>query len=56
MKYAFLQPEDSSTVSEQGQKCQQPSGAFNAFKFMNFALAAATLGKSVTNFYLHKHN
>ena len=53
MKYAFLQPEDSSTVSEQGQKCQQPSGAFNSFKFMNFALAAATLGKSVT--YLQKH-
>ena len=47
LKYAFLQPEDSSTITKSGQECHEPNGVFNAFTFMNFALAAATLGKEI---------
>merc|ERR1712109_152340 len=50
LKYAFLQPEDSSTITKSGQECHEPNGVFNAFTFMNFALAAATLaGNLVAN-------
>ena len=39
-----MQPDDSSSVSKQGEECHEPNGVFNAFTFMNFALAGATLG------------
>ena len=44
LKYAFLQPQDSSSISKDGEECHEPNGVFNAFTFMNFALAGATLG------------
>ena len=51
LKYAFLQPESSNKgIKEEGETCKTPNGVFNAFTFMNFALAAATLaGNLVAN-------
>ena len=51
LKYAFLKPENSDGgVKEEGETCKPQSGYFNAFTFMNFALAAATLaGNLVAN-------
>ena len=51
LKYAFLQPESSNKgIKEEGETCKPQSGVFNAFTFMNFALAAATLaGNLVAN-------
>ena len=51
LKYAFLQPESSNKgIKEEGETCKTPNGIFNAFTFMNFALAAATLaGNLVAN-------
>ena len=57
LKYAFLQPEDSATVSKSGEDCHEPTGSFSAFQFMNFALAAATLaGNLVANVNSNNRN
>ena len=57
LKYAFLQPDDSTSITQKGEDCHTPSGSFSSFQFMNFAIAAATLaGNLVANVNSNNRN